>query len=254
MSESIVAVEFGGRKVRTDSEGRVSVLDALAAVGVKNVSRAWKRTQTDNPELLSLATFIQAGPGRPTAFMAEDGIKQLLMTVQTRYLTASGKKLVTTFRAWLADLDTRFHAGDVTLAAEIIDRQTDPAKLEWVARRAENKGAALSLNAGIQRHGGSQRVYSKVHDTLNVAVTGMTAREIQRRGSRTTKDNLSVPELTLSTMSQIATVSGLEQRGAMGDGQILSVAGEVGQDIAAFRRKWLGARPYPVDGFVQVDA
>lgn len=68
-----------------------------------------------------------------------------------------------------------------------------------------------------------------------------------------TKDNLSVEELTLSTMSQMAAVSGMAQRGAYGDGQILEVAGEVDQDIAAFRRKWLGGRRVPEGGLVQVE-
>lgn len=172
-------IKFEGHKVRVAADGQVSILDAMKAVGIKAPAHAWKRVQKDNPELVKLATQNNFGRGRPTPVADEEGIYQILMALSTRYLDDEGRAMIQGFRAWLANTAARVRRADPTLAAEIIDRQTDPAKLEWLSRRAENKGAALSLNAGIQRHGGSKRVYSKVHDTLNVAVTGQTARQIQ---------------------------------------------------------------------------
>ena len=237
--------QFEGQRVRVTPDGKFAAVDVLKAIGQKNPRAAWTALKSQYPEFAQETCTYSFGAGRPPEVLTEKGLLKLLMV-------AKGPKSAL-FREWAAVQIQRISSGDITLAAEILEKQTDPAKVEWLARRAENKGAALALNAGIKRHGGSQRVYSKVHDTLNVAVTGMTAREIQQRGQRTTKDNLSVPELTLSTMSQLATASGLEQRGAQGDGQILAVAGEVGQDISAFRRKWLGKRSYPADGLLKVD-
>lgn len=249
----IELLKFETTEVRS-TDGLVSVYDALAALGVKNPRHVWMRLSKDNSEFVSLAQRIQAGRGQPTPFMDRPALMQVLMAVQSRYLNADGKKMLTAFRAWLGNLGDRYLKGDVRLAGEIIDRQTDPEATRWVLRRAEHKHSSVLLNSSLAKHGASKRGYSYVHDTLNVAVTGMTARQLQAmRGKATTKDNFSEQELAVHTILQYATINTLDDHSAVGDTDCVSGVQEVTRDFQPILKKYFGTREYPADGLLRVE-
>lgn len=251
MDTPIIAVQFSGQNIRTDAEGRVSVMDALSAIGVKKPRDAWKRLSGERPELVHLAGRVKVGR-TTTPFMDAEGITQVLMAVQTRYLNAKGRKLVSEFRSWLANLAVRVAGNDITLAAEIADKASTQDQA-WLKERVESSLGAKALSASIAEAGCSQRTYSKAHDMNNVAITGMTAREIQKyRQGRVTRDLYETSELALLNAAQTLEVATIKARGAKGDGHVLSIVSSISNDIADLRRKWLGERTYPVDGLLTV--
>lgn len=244
-------LKFENQTVRS-TDGRVSVFDALTSLGVKNPRHVWRRLSKDNPELVELATRVNIGRAT-TPFLDRPGLMQVLMAVQSRYLNKEGRSLLAGFRAWLAALGDRYLSGDITLAAEIIDAQTNPEATRWVLRRAEHKHSSILLNSSLARHGISKRGYSYVHDTLNVAVTGMTARQLQAmRGKVATKDNFNEQELAVHTLMQYATINTLEEHAAVGDTDCVRGVQEVVGDFSPLVRKYFGRRDYPVDGLLQV--
>lgn len=246
----ITPLKFEGNEVRS-AESKVSVFDALSALGVKNPRHVWKRLGKDNPELVQLATRIQVGRGQPTPFLDRPGLMQVLMAVQSRYLNKQGREILTAFRTWLAQLGDRYLAGDITLADEIIEAQTDPEATRWVIRRAHHKHSSIILNSALARHGASKRGYSYVHDTLNVAVTGMTARQLQAmRGKPTTKDNFDEQELAVHAMMQYATVNTLDQHASLGDQDCVRDVQMVARDFSPLLNKYFGGRTYPADGLL----
>lgn len=247
----IIPLKFGQTDVRS-AEGRVSVFDALSALGVKNPRHVWMRLSKDNPELVQLATRVKQGR-TTTPFMDRPGLMQVLMAVQSRYLNGDGRKILVDFRSWLAQLGDRYLQGDATLAAEIIDQQTDPEQARWLIRRAQHKHSSILLNGALARHFASKRGYRFVHDTLNVAVTGMTARQLQAmRGKPVTKDNFNEQELAVHTLMQYATVNHMDDTSAVGDVDCVRSVQAVTSDFAPLVRKYFGGCQYPVDGLLQV--
>lgn len=245
----ITLLKFETTEVRS-AEGKVSVFDALSALGVKNPRHVWRRLSNDNPELVELATRVNVGR-TTTPFLDRPGLMQVLMAVQSRYLNGEGRKVLSNFRTWLAQLGDRYLAGDITVAAEIIDRQTDPAATAWVIRRAHHKHSSIILNSALARHGASKRGYSYVHDTLNVAVTGMTARQLQAmRGKAATKDNFSEQELAVHAMMQFATVNAMTENASVGDADCVRDVQAVAQDFSPILNKYFGGRSYPSDGLL----
>lgn len=237
-----------GQTIRRTEDGRISVFDALVTMGAKNPRDMWRRMVEAFPEVVESVDNLKfAGSGqRLTPVTNEAGWRRILTVLPGMM----GRK----YRAEANALVDRYLAGDETLAAELIDRQTDPEKARWLARRAQHKHSSIVLNGCLARHGASQRGYRYAHNRLNISVTGMVAQEIQLvRGNPVTKDNFSEPELAVHTTMQYALVNELDATGALGDGDITAVADGVATDFAPILKRYFGARPYPRDGLLQVD-
>lgn len=234
--------------IRRTEDGRISVFDALQVVGSKNPRDTWSRLVDAFPEVVESTDNLKfPGAGqRLTPVTNEAGWRRIVSVLPGML----GRK----YRAAANDLVDRYLAGDVNLAAELIDRQDDPEKARWLARRAQHKHSSILLNSCLGRHGASKRAYRYVHNRLNVSVTGMVAQEIQlTRGNTITKDNFTEQELAVHTTMQYAVMSELDATSALGDSDITTVADGVATDFGPILRRYFGARPYPHGGLLQVD-
>jgi hypothetical protein len=238
--------------IRRTEDGRISVFDALAVVGAKNPRDTWRRLIEAYPDTVEKCDSVK--------LPRSDGKKGNALTPITdaagwrRILTVLPGMIGRQYREAANTLVDRYLAGDVKLAAELIDKQTDPEASRWLARRAEHKHSSILLNGSLKRHGASQRGYRYVHDTLNVAVTGMPAQEIQlKRGNPVTKDNFTEQELAAHALMQFATLNTLDDVSALGDGDCVQAVNSVTNDFRPLLRKYFGVRKYPQDGLLQAD-
>lgn len=235
---------FEGQRLRITPDGQFAAVDVLKAIGQKDERNAWKNLKKQYPELVEESSTYSFGTGRPPEVLSEKGLLKLLMV-------AKGPKSAR-FREWAATQLQRQIRGDITLAAEIADRSTSAPDLEWLGARALSKSTVIDLNRSISAAGCNQTIYSKAHDANNVAVTGMTAAEIQReRGVKATRDGLDVVELGLMIALQGTQARQIRNQQARGEGQVLTIIYSAAHKIAALRRELVGPINYPRHGFLQ---
>lgn len=236
--------EFAGLEVRETPQAQMVAVDVLKAIGQKNPKASWTRLKRQYPELVQETCTYSSGRGRPAEVVTLRGAIKLAML-------AKGPR-AEQFRNWAAKLIEGYETADPTLTADLIDRTENADDVRWLADRAKARESALSLNQAIAGAECSEATFPKAHDTNNVAVTGLTAREIQKyRGGKVTRDLYSRAELSLVDTAQSLEVSAIGSRKARGDGQVLEIVREVAQDVASLRKKWLGPRMVPHGGVIQ---
>lgn len=240
-----------GATVRRTSDGRMSVFDLLKIAGAKNPRDTYKRLKEAFPDSVANvdAVKLRRSDGKyhaqPTPVCDEAGWRRIRM-VLPGMMGAS-------YRAAANDLIEKALRGDVQTAAAIAERNNNPRDLEWLGARALSKSTVLDLNGSIAAAGCAQKTYPKVHDTNNVAVTGLTAAEIQQeRGVKQTRDGMDVIELGLMIALQGTQARQIRETQARGDGQVLSIVSDTAQKIAGLRRSLLGPREYPNKGMLTV--
>lgn len=234
---------FEGHGVRITPDGKFVAVDVVKALGLKAPKRGWQNIKESYPELVAEIGTYSFGAGRPPEVLTEKGLLKLLMV-------AGGPKAAE-FREWAATQLQRIAKGDITLADEIANRNGNARDLEWLGARSLARSSVLDLNSAVAAAGCSQKVYPKLHDGNNVAVTGMTAEEIKsERGVKQTRDGLDVVELGLMIALQGTQAKQIKNSGAKGDGQVLDIASDIAQKIAGVRKSLLGPRDYPHGGML----
>ena len=237
-----------GAEIRKTADGRMSVYDLLKVAGAKNPRETFKRLEQEYSDVVTgCDNFKFSGQGqRKTPVTDEAGWRQIKM-VLPGVIGAS-------YRAAASDLIEKALSGDIRTAAAIAERNSNPRDLRWLGARALSKSTVLDLNSSIAAAGCSQGIYSKVHDSNNVNITGMTAAEIQaERGVKQTRDGFDEFELGLMIALQATQARQIKEQNAKGDGQVLDIAMTSGNTFAALRRSLVGPHPYPRKGLLTVN-
>lgn len=242
----IVPLEFEGFNIRVTPEGKFAATDVLKAIGQADPRNAWKNAKARHPEIVDTAsTYSFGGRGRPSEVLDEEAVIKLVMVSRGPRAAA--------FRDWVAKIAKRVMTNDITLAAEISDKASETDQ-RWLKERTDSSLGAKGLSRCIASAGCNQLTYGKAHDANNVAVIGLTAREIQaQRGGKITRNLYSTAELALLNVAQVLEIASIEAQGAKGDGEVLSIIGDISTDVARLRRKHLGTRQHPRGGLLTVD-
>ena len=245
MTASIVPLEFEGFNIRVTPEGKFAVMDVLQAIGQKNARSAWTNVKAQHPEFVQeTCTYSFGGRGRPAEVLNDEAVMKLVMVSRGPRAAA--------FRDWVAKTAKRVITNDITLAAEISDKASETDQ-RWLKERTDSSLGAKGLSRCIAAAGCNQLTYGKAHDANNVAVTGLTAREIQaQRGGKITRNLYSTAELALLNVAQVLEIASIEAQGAKGDGEVLSIISDISTDVARLRRKHLGIRNHPHNGLLTV--
>lgn len=236
--------------VRRATDGRMSVYDLLRLAGAKNPRDTFQRISDAYPDTVAKLDSVKLA--------RKDGKKANLPTPVTDAAGWRQIKMVlpgmigATYRAAAGDLIEKALSGDIQTAAAIADRNSNARELEWLGARSLSKSTVMDLNGAISAAGCNQTIYSKVHDCNNVAVTGMTASEIQReRGVKATRDGMDVVELGLMIALQGTQAKQIRTSKARGEGQVLGIVFSAANKIAALRRELVGPLNYPRNGLLQ---
>lgn len=232
-------IELPEGKIRVAPSGKVSVFDVIAAVtGDTNPRRAWADLAKRHPEVVPKTyNFRFPGKGqRVTPVTDRQGFAYICLLL-------AGQRAAE-YRKHAAQLIERYLDGDVTLAAEIVDRQEDPEKLAWLRDRIEGKVVNRLLNGAIHQHGGT--CYASVARLNAQAATGFFPREIrEKRGVRETRDGLDLHELAALRYAESLETRAIEVQNAQGDGPILGIVEAVTRDVEAMRQRHTKGLPAP---------
>lgn len=241
-----------GAEIRKTADGRMSVYDLLKVAGAVNPRVTFKRLSEEYPDTVTSCDSVK--------LPRKDGKKANLASPVTDEAGWRQIKMVlpgvigANYRAAASDLIEKALSGDIHTAAAIAERNNDPRDLRWLGARALSKSTVLDLNSSIAAAGCSQGIYSKVHDSNNVNITGMTAAEIQaERGVKQTRDGFDEFELGLMIALQATQTRQIKEQNAKGDGQVLDIAMTSGNTFAALRRSLVGPHPYLRKGLLTVD-
>ena len=194
-----------GAKIRRTEDGRCSVYDLIRAVGQQDPYNVWKRLKNEYPDILTLCQDIKF-PGtkqKKTPAVNLQGWFQILPLLPG----AMGKK----YREEAAQLVTRYIQGDVTLAAEIADRNDNPEDLKWLEKRVKSKNTRNNFTATLAQHGVIDRGYADCTNNVYRGLYGGTAKQLKQQRGLAKKDNLR-DTMTTSEISQIDFAEDLASR------------------------------------------
>lgn len=221
-------------EIRKTPDNEVAVLDVIQALTGKTYEQAngtYKWIRSQHLELMAFTYTYSFGIGRPSSVMTIDGILQLIMVLP-------GVKAAK-FRQDAARLICRYLSADITLADDIFQRNKNPDDQKWLETRMEGKKARRVFTDAIQTHGGTGRVYADASDINNVAITGKTARSLQReRGVKSTREGLSLTELAATMFAENLEADQMDVRDINGNAQILDVTREISSVVGGMVRKY----------------
>jgi hypothetical protein len=202
-------LEFGTHRLPASADGLLHAPTALLALGVP-MPADWTAFAAEH-KLESPTRDFGADP-EPTLDAGE--FARLAFTLGTPEARRWRKRAQT--------LLARALTGDVRLAAQIAERNSDPEARRWLASRLESTDARRTLMSTVARHGGEGQVYGQLGSISNRSVLGTDSATIRReRGVKQTRDGLRSDELLRLAYLDTATARAIAERGAHGNAAIL---------------------------------
>jgi hypothetical protein len=130
----------------------------------------------------------------------------------------------------------RAKSGDVTLAAEIADKQTDPAKLEWLSKRVAGTAARNKLTSTLKAHGVSGSGYKDCTNAIYQPLMGGTAADVREKRGLPEKANLrehmNTDELVETAYAELLAKRRIEARNSYGNTSCVHDCNEAGRIVA----------------------
>jgi hypothetical protein len=241
--------DLSNAQIRRTPDGRISVFDALKTAGAINPRVTWKRlTDSYSDVVTGCYNFKFSGRGqRETPVTTAEGWRKIL-TVLPGVLGDS-------YRTASNELITAFLERPDEIANAAIDRITDPEKAKRTAIRALSVSTNLSLGAAMKDASATERDYPIVHNTNNIGITGMVAKEIQAaRGVKNTRDGYTTAELGLLIFAEATQAQRIREEGVQGGPAILKIVKEVLVPVIATRKALIGPVKQPHGGLIQVSS
>jgi hypothetical protein len=165
-------------KIRThETEHLPAATDVIEALtGTKNGRVAWMRFKKTHPEILPHIKSEKVRQGF-LDYLTKEAYAILIANLGSNSRNGGDKNLAQ-LRLASSQIAVRFWSADPTLATEVIDRVEDPEQLEYIAQRAQSKLTQRALTDAIKGAGGSGQIYAIVNNKNDVAVTGLSAKQI----------------------------------------------------------------------------
>lgn len=205
--------KLGKHTVRTSPDGRLSAFDALRALGLPGGIDWATLSEAHRVGAGDFDFGTEVGP-EPTVTWAQ--IAVLAFAIQTPEARR--------WRERAQSLLTGYLEGDVTLAAEIAERNPDAEKRRWLSARLESTEARKRFMSTVAKHGGQGEVFRQVSSLSNRSVLNMNSAAFRReRGVRDTRDGMTAAELMRLTYLETASAQAIEAHGARGNEQILGL-------------------------------
>ena len=231
---------FDGATIRVDAENLVSLTDLYKIAAERGMAdgKLEPRRWTEKPR------NIKSGTSGKESFVERDGwqfvefvAKSLNAARCDIYKTTRGKgggtfahwQIALAYAKYLShelhmrvnETYMRAQSGDVTLAAEIAEKQKDPKKTDWLAQRVKSIHARNILTDTLSRHGvKSGAEIAKCTNTVYKQLFHATAKEIkERRGipeKANLRDNMSRIELAATEFAELLASERIEKRNETG--------------------------------------
>ncbi|QLG10993.1 Bro-N domain-containing protein [Deinococcus sp. D7000] len=212
MNLPILAVPlFGEAPVRTvERDGELWFVgrDVAQALGYKNTTDALTRhVDSDEKASAQICGVVKRDPtsrarlSQKVVVISELGVYGLIL--------GSELEQARPFKKWVKLLIQRYRTGDITLADEVLQRNTSAADAEWLATRAAVKaGRAELMDLLFVWHSPENRLIENVSRLITKAIIGRSPAEYREahglKKSTPIRDNF--------TAAQLADVRWLESK------------------------------------------
>ena len=235
-----VIPELDNASIRRTPDGRVSVYDLITVVGQqKDPYNVWKRLCSQYPEVLTLCQDFKF-PGRgqkETPITDHEGWAYILGLLPG----VMGRK----YREAAAGLIIRYLEADITLAADVVDRNDNQQDLEWLEARVRGKLTRRRLTGVLKHHGVYGNGYAICTNQTYIGLFGTTAKGIRKRKGLPEKanwrDHADVSELNQIAFTEDLSGKRVNRKNAQGNNECANVCCDVAKKVADFEKDILSA-------------
>lgn len=247
---------FEGATIRVDADNLVCITDIYKIA----VERGMAEGKLDPRRWSEKPRNIVSGTSGKTSLVERDGwqfiefvAEKLNVTRCDIYKTTRGKgggtfahwQIALAYAKYLSpelhmrvnETYMRAQSGDVTLAAEIAEKQKDPKKTEWLAQRLKSIHARNILTDTLSRHGVKAGVeIATCTNTVYRHLFHATAKELkEKRGlpaKANLRDNMSRIELAATEFAELLASERIETRKASGFSDCNKHCGQAARIVA----------------------
>lgn len=129
------------------------------------------------------------------------------------------------FHAFVLDIFRRYLEADITLADEIIQKQTDPKAIAWIKERIEGKEVRLGFTAELEKRGVTKMGFGANTNAIYLGVFGDTCQGLKEvKGlakKENLRDNMSMLELTAVKFAELVATKLMDEKNAHGNDQTI---------------------------------
>lgn len=220
---TVLPLQKGPVRMRADGWVNVSDIQILA-----DNDRAWVLflSQHNGAEV---AAKIAQHLGIPVADMIQvEDEPERAIWVQLDLALVFASTVNPSLYADMAITYRRVKMGDVTVAATIIEQQTDSTALSWLLEYIETQIYTKLWKGSIHDHGGHGWIYGACENTLYKSVSGKDSKELKAKaGVRNARHALSEGHLALHRFLQTQHVRRMNDAHVDGNDEIKSEADTV---------------------------
>lgn len=205
-------IRLGKYTVQIGSNHQIRALDGLGVLGLNPTPETLQTLAKEHRLELTPYNFGK-GP-EPSLNLGEfSRLAFALATPEARRWQLRAQELL---RGYLE--------GNVQLAAEIAERNPDPAYRHWLAARLESTETRKRFMSAVARYGGEGEIFQQISSMSNQAVLKMNSSDFRKqRKVKSTRDGMTSTELLRLSYLEAATARTLEKQDLKGNEAILKL-------------------------------
>ncbi|MBL1178653.1 hypothetical protein [Pantanalinema sp. GBBB05] len=235
-----VIPELNNASIRRTPDGRSSVYDLIAVIGEqKNPYQAWDRIVERFPEVLTKCEDFKF-PGkrqRKTPVTDRAGWAYIIGLLPG----VMGHK----YREASANLVLRYLDADITLAADVVERNDNQRELEWLDARVRGKITRKKFTGILKSHKVFGSGYAICTNRTYIGLFGTTAEGMRKRKGLSKKanwrDHASTSELNTIAFTEDLSGQKIDGVNARGNSECSDVCFSVALKVADFTKEILRA-------------
>ncbi len=126
----------------------------------------------------------------------------------------------------------RYMRSDITLADEILQRQTDPKAVHWLKERTEGKLVRLEFSEEVENRAKGKFAHAQATNAIYEPLLGGTAKELkQQKGTSNLRDGLTSIELTAIRLAELCATERMRNQDAQGLTKVKECASSAASDV-----------------------
>lgn len=220
-----------------------------------NLNALVETSKRAKDDMVNATRYCQAFGKRLQHFFDNEQTQELLKTLETKITgksaimeTRRGRSggtwvhplLAIALAEWLSSdfhmhvLETyhRYVEGDITLADDIIQRQTDPNKLAWIAERAEGVLVRLDFCDELKERGVTKFGFAQNTNAIYKGIFADTAKGLKEtRNVKNPRDGMDMYELAGVKLAEMKAKKLMLKKNAYGNEQTTRCSLQAGKSI-----------------------
>lgn len=228
---STIIPELDNAEIRITEDGKASVLDIIRVVGgLKNPRATWNQLKEKYPDAAIRCDSVHFpdSKGRKNTATPVVDAEGAIAIFQVLPGTMGAK-----FRQATAKLVVKYLGYKVDLAEELIDSIDDPAELQRIQQRAEQKTTFKLRNLILAQHGVSQ--YGRMTNASYQGLFGTTAEGLRKikklKPKANVREHMDTMEAWMCQGADILAMKQITNRDIRGNDDCAAVCFKTGKQI-----------------------